>query len=166
MLYDLVQKANISTRGVSVEVRRASRNLHGICYPTQKKIILWLLNTSKTSDIAHLWLHELAHTTKRNWKLYAGGHGVKAQRQADTVAERVSGVTRQDVTWQKQDWQLEPTFLIYPTKAEALMAVDNRRYPLGKPRTDGWTFRLSPKSKRGKWRLEKKYNKAKDQRLD
>ena len=166
MLYDLAQKANISTRGVSVEVRRASRNLHGLCYPSQKRVILWLLNTSKTNDIAYIWLHELAHTTNRNRKLYAAGHGQKGQRQADTVAERVSGVMRQDVTWQKQDWQLEPTFLIYPTKARAAEALKQRKHPSGKPRIDGWIFRLSPKSKRGKWRLEHKYSKAKDQRLN
>ena len=166
MLYDLAQKANISTRGVSVEVRRASRNLHGLCYPASKRIILWLLYTSRTDDIAYVWLHELAHTTNQNHKLYAAGHGQKGQRQADAVAERVTGITYQDIIWHKEDWHLEPTFLIYPTKAKAVEALEQRRYPFGKPRTDGFAYRLSPKSKRGKWRLAHKYSKTKDQRLN
>ena len=145
--------------------RRASRNLHGICYPSQKRIILWLLDTSKTDDIAYIWLHELAHTTHGNRKLYAAGHGRKGQKQADAVAGRVTGIPCHDVTWHYQGWQLEPTFLIYPTKVKAVVALKQRRSPFGKPRIDGWSFRLSPESKRGKWRLECKYNKAKDQRV-
>ena len=126
MLYDLAEKANISTRGVSVEIRRASRHLHGICYPTQKRIILWLLNTSKTSDIAHIWVHELAHTTSKNKKLYAAGHGQKGQRQADVVAERVTGVRHQDVTWHNNNWRTQ-TFPKYLTKKTALSDKENNR---------------------------------------
>lgn len=126
MLYDLAQKANISTRGVTVEIRRGSRNLHGVCYPYQKKIILWLLNSSKTDDIAYIWIHELTHTTKRNTRLYAGGHGIRAQRQADSVAEKVSRVAKTDVRWQDNNWRTR-TGSLYHTKKSALTDPHNNR---------------------------------------
>ena len=126
MLYDLAAKANISTRGVTVEIRRASRNLHGVCYPSSKKIILWLLNTSKTDDISFIWLHELTHTTPRNRKLYASGHGIKAQRQADIIATKVLGITKEDVAWRNTNWRTR-TFPKYPTKKSALMDKENNR---------------------------------------
>ena len=156
MLYDLASQANISTRGVTVEVRRGSRHLHGICNPTQKRIILWLLNTSKTDDIAFLWLHELAHTTPRNRKLYACEHPSKAQEQASNVATRVTGITEAELEWHSRDWRLEPTYMSKTTKKEALAALHYRRFSNGKRRTDNKLFQLSPKSKRGKWRLEYK----------
>ena len=158
MLYDLAQVANISTRGITVEVRRASRNLHGLCYPDRKGIILWLLNTSNTDDISHIWLHELAHTTRRNRKLYAAGHGQKGQKQADMVAERVTGITRDAVTWHSQEWRLEPPGFSYQTKAEALKALTRRRNPFGKPDSRNM-YRLWPKSRRGNWRIERKTKK-------
>ena len=125
MLYNLASEANISTRGITVEIRRGSRNLHGVCYPYGSKIILWLLNSSKTDDIAHIWIHELAHTTPRNKRLFASGHGVKAQRQADTIAEKITGVARKDVTWRSRDWTTR-TWPKYRTKKSALTDCNNR----------------------------------------
>ncbi|MCJ7828378.1 MAG: hypothetical protein MUP81_01390 [Dehalococcoidia bacterium] len=126
MLYDLAAKANISTRGVEVEVRRGSRNLHGVCYPYERLIILWLLNSSKTDDISFIWLHELTHLTPRNKKLWAGGHGVKAQRQADAVAEKVLGITSEDLQWHENTWRTN-RFPKYPTKKLALTDPHNNR---------------------------------------
>ena len=126
MLYDLAQKANISTRGVTVEIRRASRNLHGICYPYPRKIILWLLDTSKTDAISFIWLHELAHITPENRKLYAGGHSIKAQRQADSVATKILGITQENIVWQNNNWRTK-TFPKYPTRKSALANKENNR---------------------------------------
>ena len=126
MLYDLAQKANISTRGVTVEVRRASRNLHGLCNPYSKRITLWLLGTSKTDDISFIWLHELAHIIPRNKRLYASGHGVKAQRQANNVATKVLGITSKDLHWAENNWRTR-TFPKYPTKKSALADKMNNR---------------------------------------
>ena len=125
MLYDLASKANISTRGVTVEVKRANRHLHGICYPWDKRITLWLLNTSKSQDISFIWLHELAHTTPWNRKLYASGHGSKAQKQADSVATRVLDVAAHEVNWHSKDWRTR-RFPRYPTRKLALTDLNNR----------------------------------------
>lgn len=165
MLYDLAQKANISTRGVTVEIRRGTRNLHGLCSPYERIITLWLLDSSKTNDIGFVWLHELAHLTPRNRKLYALGHPLKGQHHADKLAEKVLGITKNDLTWRTQDWKLEPVYANYPTKAKVLQALKQRKYPCNESRTDGWKYRLSSKSKRGCYRLEMKYNKNKDDRL-
>lgn len=134
MLYDLAQKANISTRGVTVEVRRASRNLHGLCFPHSREIVLWLLNTSKTQDISFIWVHELAHLTPRNRKLWAGGHGIKAQDHADSIATKVLGITAKDLKWDENNWR--PYGSLYKTKAIALKEPNNRDcYP-------DWQWRL------------------------
>lgn len=155
MFYDLAEEAHISTRGISVEVRRAIRNLNGICYPATKKIILWLLNDSKTKDISYLWLHELEHTTPKNRRLYSAGHARRAQIQANNLATKISQVDVNEIKWRNNDWRLEQR--VYPTKAKALMALQGRLNPFGLSRTDGWHFRISEKSKRDKWQLEMKY---------
>lgn len=152
MLYDLAKKAHISTKGVTVEVRRASRNLHGICYPYHKRIILWLLNTSKTDDIAFIWLHELAHISPRNKKLWLGGHAKKAQDHADDVATRVLGITHTDVVWTGNEWKTA-RFPKYPTRKSALadpynnrICFPNRRWRLVRKTYEGekwwvWQFK-------------------------
>jgi len=125
MLYDLAQQANITTRGITVEVRQGTRNLHGICYPHSKKIVLWLLRDSKTKDIAFIWLHELTHTTKRNQRLYATGHGIRAQKQADAVAERITEYTKSDIKWRNgwRTWR----FPACPTKVSAKRLLKETR---------------------------------------
>jgi len=125
MLYDLATQANISTRGVSVEIRRGSRNLHGLCYPYEKRIILWILNTSKTQDISWIWLHELAHITSKNRKLYASGHGIKAQRQADALAIKITGINCEELQWRANTWRTK-TWPKYPSRKLALTDKNNR----------------------------------------
>jgi len=136
MLYDLAQKANISTRGVTVEIRRGPRNLHGVCYQYEKRIILWLLDSSKTDDIGFIWLHELAHLTPRNMRLGASGHGIKAQRQADAVAEKVLGITHKDLKWREKSWRTRG----YPRSPTRKTALAHHPDPEGK--YPAWQFRL------------------------
>ena len=153
MLYDLAAQANISTRGVTVEIRRGSRNLHGCCFQYERRIILWLLNSNKTQDISFIWLHELAHLTNRNMKLGASGHGIKAQRQADAVAAKVLGITSKDLKWHENKWRLFSKWWHYNTKAEAQKKL---RFYRDSVWGENKSIRLSAKSKRGCWRLEYK----------
>jgi len=144
MLYALAAQANISTRGVTVEVRRGSRNLHGVCYQYEKRIILWLLNSSKTQDISFIWLHELAHLTPRNMKLGASGHSIKAQRQADAVAEKILGITHKDLKWHEKSWRTRQ-HPKYPTKKLALA-----NHPDPEDKYPAWRFRLIKTRHEGK----------------
>ena len=157
MLYDLAAKAHVSTRGVTVEIRRGTRYLHGIAYPYSRKIILYLLAKSKTQDIGFLWLHELTHLTKRNRKLYALGHGRKAQAQAEMVATKVLGVNQDEIKWHNNAWHTRqhPAF---QTNKSALNAA--REY---RQKYTAWHWRVARvKSDREyPYRLQWKYNSSK-----
>ena len=151
MLYSYAEKAGISTRGLQVEIRRARRAIHGLCFPGTRKILMWLFPYTKSQDIAFIWVHELQHLTPKNRRLWAARHRSKAQKDASAKALKVTGTTMNEVSWYKQGWILGPKWWTYSTKVEALKGLRMRQE--GMPNK---SFRLSPKSKRGCWRIERK----------
>lgn len=176
MFYDLARKAHVSTRKLTVVVLPSRRHVHGWCDTDRRLITLYLLRESTTSTISFLWVHELAHLTPHNKTLYRHGHSRKGQAHADAMAARVTGGKHEDMKWHKeQGWRKLRYRPAYPTKALARQELQKLRYPYnlltsdqryspdGK-RKDGFSFRISPKSRRGHYWLEEKYIARNDKR--
>jgi hypothetical protein len=144
LLYTLAHKAHISTRGIVVKVVEAKVGLRGRAYvrPTgeiidnfKALIVLGLLKKNTAQDIAWVWVHELAHTTKDNIKFRSFN---KREITADKLAQRITRADWLDIHWLPKGQRLLEPGYVYKTRKEALAVGEYVKKTLGVSVVIGW----------------------------
>ena len=63
LLYEYAAKANISTNHWVVEIKKARKQIRGVCYLFEWRIILWLHPDTKPQDSLYLGPRASPHDT-------------------------------------------------------------------------------------------------------
>lgn len=78
--------------------------LRGVNYIDDKIIKIWVMPESNDNELGFLFLHELAHSTDHNKKMWHCNNKKDrhaAQEDADKVAQNVLGINEEDLCWRK-----------------------------------------------------------------
>ena len=96
---DVARQAGHSLRGVTIEVHRGTKRLHGMAWKTQQLTKLWLPDNAQDDSIRFLFAHELAHLVQPHLK-----RKKDREARADEFALHTTGMDRKRVVWRKDVW--------------------------------------------------------------
>ena len=99
LLNRVISQTGIHHPGLTVMVYECAERPHGLCTPFEKKIEIWIMNVTSDDEICFLFAHELAHLTDENIQMLLKGLGNNAELHADSIAERVTGLMREELQW-------------------------------------------------------------------